>query len=77
VFAAAMSQLACSVVLSDQTSWLGHSTDELIAAWGEPTSVTNLGEDFVSYEWIDDRGCGRTFSALSGTISGYSETDCN
>ncbi len=67
----------CSAIRSDYTSWEGHSSEDLLAAWGEPTSIENVGVDYVSYTWADAGGtCERSFAALDGKIVGYSEYNC-
>ena len=65
----------CAAIRSDHTAWEGHSSDELRAAWGEPTSIEHIGNDYISYTWADG-SCRQSFTALDGIIVGYSEYDC-
>jgi hypothetical protein len=61
----------------DYSAWQGHSSGELLDSWGEPDTIEELGADYLAYTWLGDDGlCRRTFTARTGTITGYSETDC-
>ncbi|MGI9343367.1 MAG: hypothetical protein ACR2QV_10980 [Gammaproteobacteria bacterium] len=61
----------------DYSAWQGHSSSELLGSWGEPDTIDELGSDYLAYTWLGDDGvCRRTFTARTGTITGYSETDC-
>lgn len=72
-----LSAAGCSALRSDYESWEGHSAEELLESWGTPDATEELGPDYVTYTWLGDNGrCRRTFAALSGKITGYSETDC-
>jgi hypothetical protein len=69
--------LGCVSLAPDMNAWTGHSSDELIVAWGEPDLVEEMGMDNYAYTWVDDDDvCRRTFMARAGKITGYSEFDC-
>jgi len=66
-----------SAVRSDYAAWNGHPASELIESWGPPDETAELASDYLAYTWLgDDGGCRRTFMARAGTITGFSETDC-
>jgi hypothetical protein len=79
-----LSAAGCSTVKSgysalrgDYDSWEGHSAEELLKSWGTPDATEELGPDYVAYIWLGDDGrCRRTFTALTGKITSYSESDC-
>lgn len=58
-------------------AWHGHRFDELVEAWGEPSSQLQLGNDLVAYMWQSaGTECQRTFTVRDGKIVGSSDTDC-
>lgn len=75
VLIALASIAGCAAIRSDHTAWEGHASDELRAAWGEPASIEHLGDDYISYTWVDG-SCRQSFTALDGIIVGYSEYNC-
>jgi len=79
IFAAGCSTVKSgySALQRDYSAWQGHSSGELLDSWGEPDTIDELGSDYLAYTWLgDDELCRRTFTARTGTITGYSETDC-
>jgi hypothetical protein len=68
----------CVVIERNINAWEGHQIDELIEAWGEPTSITALGPDYIAYSWADtDDNCQQTFTARGDKIIGVSDTGCS
>ena len=68
----------CVVIERNINAWEGHPIDELIDSWGEPTSSTALGQDFIAYSWVSEDGnCEQTFTARDGKIIGVSDTGCS
>jgi hypothetical protein len=58
-------------------AWHGHSFDELVDSWGEPSSQLELGEDLVAYTWSrQDSECQQTFTVRGDRVVGSSDTDC-
>ena len=76
---------ACSTVQSGYTAltpgleaWAGHSTNELIASWGQPESRTDLGDDVEALTWVSDDGhCEHTFTTRNDKVIGVSDNDCS
>jgi hypothetical protein len=61
----------------EMDAWHGHSFDELVSSWGEPSSQLGLGEDLVAYTWASKNSdCQQTFTVRSDRIVGSSDTGC-
>lgn len=61
----------------DMDAWHGHSFDELVDSWGEPSAQLELGEDLVAYTWtMQGSDCQQTFTVQSDRIIGSSDSGC-
>ena len=80
VLAAAL-QSGCGALRSmhsDETAWVGHRLDDLIASWGQPDRTEELGVDYSAYTWLQDgTECEKTFPVSDGRITGYTSTGCD
>jgi hypothetical protein len=61
----------------DMAAWHGHSFDELVESWGEPSAQLELGESLMVYTWTrQGSDCQQTFTVRSDRIVGSSDTNC-
>jgi len=66
-----------AAITPEMDAWHGHSFDELVKSWGEPSSQLELGENLVAYTWNSgDNDCQQTFTVRADRIVGSSDTGC-
>lgn len=74
-------QSSCGTLRSigpDETAWIGHRVEDLIASWGQPDRKNQLGVDYAAYTWLHEgTECEKTFPVSDGRITGYTSTGCD
>lgn len=66
-----------SSLQADNTAWEGHRVDDLIASWGQPDRIEQLGVDYATYTWTKNgTNCEQTFTVSEARIAGYSSSGC-
>jgi hypothetical protein len=69
-------QQGCSLQ-PNHSAWEGHHIDDLIASWGQPDSINQLGVIYASYTWkMNQANCEKTFTVSDERIAGHSSSDC-
>ena len=63
----------CAVLNKNMASWVGHDSNELIAAWGPPQQVLDAGQGGQIFVYSHDRqwtSPGTAYTTGSATVSG-------